>query len=58
MAGTTKQSLGCVELVGLPDETARVLASDETWRQLLRYPDRVHLRLVAMQPNEDTHGTV
>ncbi|HEY8178514.1 MAG TPA: CorA family divalent cation transporter [Candidatus Limnocylindria bacterium] len=44
-----------VELVGLPDETARVLASDQNVAQLLRYPDRVHLRLVAMQPNEDSH---
>ncbi len=41
-----------VELFGLPDETASVLASDEAAAQLLRYPDRVHLRLVAMQPND------
>ncbi len=47
-----------VELVGLPDETASVLASDENVAQLLRYPDRVHLRLVAMQPNEDSHRDV
>ncbi len=45
-----------VELFGLPDETASVLASDEAAAQLLRYPDRVHLRLVAMQPN-DSDGT-
>ncbi|HKO33139.1 MAG TPA: CorA family divalent cation transporter [Candidatus Limnocylindria bacterium] len=41
-----------VDLFGLPDETASVLASDEAAAQLLRYRDRVHLRLVAMQPNE------
>ena len=40
-----------VEIFGLPDETAKVLASDRAVAQLLRYPDRVHLRLVAMQPN-------
>ena len=36
-----------VDLFALPDETASVLASDESAAQLLRYPDRVHLRLVA-----------
>ena len=41
-----------VELFGLPDETAKVLASDRAVAQLLRYPDRVHLRLVAMQPKD------
>jgi Mg2+ and Co2+ transporter CorA len=35
---------------GLPDEVARVLASDRAVAQLLRYPDRILLRLVAMQP--------
>jgi len=45
-----------VELFGLPDETASVLASDEAAAQLLRYSDRVHLRLVAMQP-DDADGT-
>ncbi|HEX6475625.1 MAG TPA: CorA family divalent cation transporter [Candidatus Limnocylindria bacterium] len=48
-----------VEVFGLPDETAKVLASDRTVAQLLRYPDRVHLRLVAMQPtnrNEAANG--
>ena len=45
-----------VELFRLPDETASVLASDEPAAQLLRYPERVHLRLVAMQPN-DSDGT-
>jgi Mg2+ and Co2+ transporter CorA len=44
-----------VEIFGLPDETAKVLASDRVVAQLLRYPERVHLRLVAMQPN-DSHG--
>ncbi|MEP6468713.1 MAG: magnesium transporter CorA family protein [Chloroflexota bacterium] len=38
----------------LPDETTRVLASDRTVAQLLRYPERVHLRLVAMEPDESS----
>lgn len=41
-----------VELFGLTDETAKMLASDRAVAQLLRYPDRVHLRLVAMQPKD------
>ena len=43
-----------VEIFGLPDETAKVLASDRAVAQLLRYPDRVHMRLVAMQPTNRT----
>ena len=50
MAGTRKRSLDWSKLFELPDETAQVLASDDASAQLLRYPDRVHLRLVAMQP--------
>jgi magnesium transporter len=34
----------------LSDETTEVLASDQAVAQLLRYPERVHLRLVAMEP--------
>jgi magnesium transporter len=41
-----------VEIFDLPDETAKVLASDRAVAQLLRYSDRVHLRLVAMQPTD------
>jgi len=41
-----------VEIFELPDETAKVLASDRAVAQLLRYPDRMHLRLVAMQPDD------
>ena len=41
-----------VELFGLADETAKVLASDRAVAQLVRHPDRVHLRLVAMQPKD------
>ena len=41
-----------IEVFALPDETAKVLASDRAIAQLLRYPDRVHLRLVAMQPHD------
>lgn len=37
---------------GLTAETAKVLASDRTVAQLLRYPERVHLRLVTMQPGD------
>jgi magnesium transporter len=33
----------------LPVETTKVLASDQAVAQLLRYPERVHLRLVAME---------
>jgi magnesium transporter len=36
----------------LPAETTSVLASDRTVAHLLRYPERVHLRLVAMEPKE------
>jgi Mg2+ and Co2+ transporter CorA len=41
-----------VDLFALPDETAKVLASDRAVAQLLRYSDRVHLRLVAMQASD------
>ncbi|HEX5578522.1 MAG TPA: CorA family divalent cation transporter, partial [Candidatus Limnocylindria bacterium] len=41
-----------VEIFGLPAETVAVLGSDRTVAQLLRYSDRVHLRLVAMQPSD------
>ena len=41
-----------VEIFDLPGEVAKVLASDRAVAQLLRYPDRVHLRLVAMQPTD------
>ena len=51
MAGT-RAIASLVDLFGLPDETAKVLASDAAAAQLLRYPDRVHLRLVAMQPKD------
>jgi magnesium transporter len=33
----------------LPGETTRMLATDRAVAQLLRYPERVHLRLVAME---------
>jgi Mg2+ and Co2+ transporter CorA len=33
----------------LPAETTKMLASDRAVAQLLRYPERVHLRLVAME---------
>jgi magnesium transporter len=36
----------------LPGETTKVLASDQTVAQLLRYRERVHLRLIAMEPAE------
>jgi magnesium transporter len=37
---------------GLPDETVRVLSSESTVAQLLRYPERIHVRVVAMQPGD------
>jgi magnesium transporter len=40
------------EAVELPDESMRLLAEERGSAQLIRYPDRVHLRLVAMQPRE------
>lgn len=40
------------EAVGLPDETMRLLADDRASAELIRYPDWVHLRLVAMQPQD------
>jgi magnesium/cobalt transport protein CorA len=40
------------EIFGLPSEITNVLASEETVAQLLRYPERVHLRLVAMEPGD------
>jgi magnesium transporter len=43
------------QLLELPAETAQLLLSDDTSPHLLRYPERVHLRLVAMQPS-DTDG--
>jgi magnesium transporter len=36
----------------LPAETPKVLASDRAVARLLRYPERVHLRLVAMEQDE------
>ena len=39
-------------LLELPAETAKLLEADDTTPHLLRYPERVHLRLVAMQPND------
>ena len=40
------------QLLELPSETASLLVSDDTSPHLLRYPERVHLRLVAMQPHD------
>lgn len=40
------------ESVQLPAEIASLLASDEATARLLRFPDQVMLRLVAMQPVE------
>jgi magnesium transporter len=40
------------EAVHLPDESMRLLADEERSAQLIRYPDRVHLRLIAMQAQE------
>jgi magnesium transporter len=39
--------------MGLPAETAELLSSDRATPRLLRYPERIHLRLVAMQPADD-----
>lgn len=36
--------------VDMPDESMRLLADEGGSAQLIRYPDRVHVRLVAMQP--------
>jgi magnesium transporter len=35
----------------LPGETTKVLAIDQAVAQMLRYPEMVHLRLVAMEPD-------
>jgi magnesium transporter len=40
----------------LPGETTKVLASDRPAAQLLRYPERVHLRLVAMESAKSADG--
>lgn len=40
------------EAVELPEEVAGLLASDDNTGRLLRFPDHVLLRLVAMQPAE------
>jgi magnesium transporter len=42
------------EAVHLPSDSMRLLADERASAQLIRYPDRVHLRLVAMQPVERT----
>ena len=44
------------EAVELPADSMRVLAEQHGDPQLLRYADRVHLRLIAMQPRSREHG--
>ena len=44
------------EAVELPDDSMRLLADERGSAQLIRYADRVHLRLVAMQPAEKAAG--
>jgi Mg2+ and Co2+ transporter CorA len=41
----------------LPSETTTVLASDQATAQLLRYRERVHLRLVAVEPAKSPDGS-
>jgi magnesium transporter len=43
------------DALDLRQDTSTLLAADRAVPKLLRYPDRVHLRLVAMQPGDD-HG--
>lgn len=44
------------ETVELPDDSMRLLADERGSAQLIRYADRMHLRLVAMQPGERAAG--
>ena len=42
------------ESIDLPNDSLRLLADEHAVAQLIRYPDRVHLRLIAMQPRDQS----
>ena len=51
--GRDEAAMGALqEAVELPDDSMRLLADERASAQLIRYPDRMHLRLVAMQPRD------
>ena len=56
MAGTEAPWPHCRKLVELPDDSMRLLADERASAQLIRYADRMHLRLVAMQPARGQRG--
>jgi magnesium transporter len=45
------------DVLGLPGEEARLLANPDPTVRLLRYPERVHLRLVAAQEGKGNGGS-